>query len=709
MRITDLHVANFKAIDQVSLVGLTDVVVIAGPNGSGKSTIFDAIKFWKSNIGAYQRDELRQWLAELGMSEQKDSLLYAHQRKDEPFSIRAKITLTSNEKCYLRDNARTILAFYLYKLQAAPGMHSLPILSMQNLDLIDEFRAKKEGILAQVQQLLPSVTSEAALENLEGSVEVSTSGAISVSAPLPLRLVLSVFLPQEIGFIDYYGPQRRFGRENVQSLNLQVDQQLNHQRQSSALYNHNNKYSTVKSELASAYVKRLISERAGLQSDTSNGLEQSVIELFNQFIPGKSFEGIVPTKEGSLSFNVLTSVGPHDLNDLSSGEKELIYGYLRLQNSDLRSSVILIDEPELHLNPRLTDGLPDFYYRHLGRPMDNQLWLVTHSDTILRQSVGYEGFKVYHLQTVGTYGEGEPQIVEVTAADELNRAVIDLVGDLAGYKPGGKLVILEGGGETEFDLHVIERLFPEFVQRVNLVSSESRGRVRALHDILDRLGNERGLFSGVYSIVDQDGEPPNEQGHLGRFYWPSYHIENYLLNPHFIREVLHENFLAQEDDSLDELTEKLRAAAASTKPLLIRHRVESSVRRALLSKIKVNTGREDSFTVAAIESRVGESIAALVELAATGLSVQALEQMVDEYSTILDEALGSDRWLYTFRGRDVLRSFVRREFSGRLSYESLRNQIIARMRNAQYQPIEMGRVLATIASAQSARPRVDSR
>lgn len=529
MRITELHIANFKAIERVSLTELSDVIVIAGPNGSGKSTIFDAIKFWKSSIGSYQRDELKTWLTELGMSEQQDALLYAHQNKEMPFSVTATVKLTDKEKSYLLDNAESILAFYYYKMQVSNAPYAPPILNFQNLDLIEDFRVRKDGILQQVQANLRILANEENLRALTGTVAVGIDGSININAPLALKIVLSTFVPTEVGFIDYYGPQRNFGRENVQNLSLTVDQQVNYNRQNSTLYNHNQKYTSVKNELASSYVKRLIAANAGEEEAISANLERTVQELFNQFIPGKSFEGIVPKKDGSLSFNVITAAGAHDLNDLSSGEKELIYGYLKLQNSGLKSSVILIDEPELHLNPRLTDGLPDFYYRHLGRPMDNQLWLVTHSDTILRQSVGFEGFKVFHLQTVGSYPVGEPQVIEVTAEDEVNRAVIDLVGDLAGYKPGGRLVILEGGGDSEFDLQVVERLFPDFAQTVNLVSSESRGRVQALHEILDRLGTARGLFSGVFSIVDEDNNPPEIQGHDGRYSWNAYHIENYLL------------------------------------------------------------------------------------------------------------------------------------------------------------------------------------
>ena len=86
----------------------------------------------------------------------------------------------------------------------------------------------------------------------------------------------------------------------------------------------------------------------------------------------------------------------HDIDDLSSGE-EILYGYLRLRNSTPRRSVILLDEPELHLNPSLLQGFADFYHRHLGVAQENQLWLVTHSDTLLRQAIGNSNYGVFHM------------------------------------------------------------------------------------------------------------------------------------------------------------------------------------------------------------------------------------------------------------------------------------------------------------------------
>lgn len=700
MKIEELHVVNFKAIDQISLTDLTDVVVIAGANGSGKSTIFDAIRLWKSTIGSYQKGELQNWLNELGFGNQIKALLDAHQNRAEPFSILATVRLSLDEVSYLKEHAESLLAYYFYKNAAQNHPMAPQIMTVENLELADDFRSQKAHIMQQVAASMVHVDQLTADSRLTGSVEVHTTGQIATNAPFILQLVLSLFV-DGIGVIEHYGPQRTFARERVESLNLNIDTQIRSQRLNSALYNHANKYGSVKAELASAYVKGLISERAGGRRSIDDGLERAISELFVQFIPGKSFLGVIPKPDGSLSFDVQTAAGLHDVSDLSSGEKELIYGYLRLKNSGLRNSVILIDEPELHLNPRLTDGLPDFYYRHIGRPLNNQLWLVTHSDTILRQSVGYEGFRVFHMKTVGSYDVDDAQLIEVTAQSDLNQAVIELVGDLAAFKPGGKLVLLEGGGESEFDKRLIQRLFPDFSQRVNLVSSESKMRVQALHGILERIGAERDLFSGVYSIVDADDSliDGTSSPFKEAFIWDAYHIENYLIDPHFVRKVLLDNEIIDEDTSSNTVFEWLREAARSTKDALVRHEVESKTRNTLSTLVKVNTDRSLVFKAERVGELIDETVSRINKARELSMSSQALTQMADAISKRLDHAIENYDWVRVFRGREVLKAFVHARGKGRITYESLRNQVSARMRDVEFQPVGMGRVLAQIDSA----------
>ena len=110
--------------------------------------------------------------------------------------------------------------------------------------------------------------------------------------------------------------------------------------------------------MAAEYVRQALKEKTGVNNSVkTKNLSETLQELFKIFFPGKEFLGPIPTDDGNLSFPVKIEGGAtHDINDLSSGEKEVLFGYLRLRNSAPKHSVILLDEPELHLNPALIRG-----------------------------------------------------------------------------------------------------------------------------------------------------------------------------------------------------------------------------------------------------------------------------------------------------------------------------------------------------------------
>ncbi len=307
---------------------------------------------------------------------------------------------------------------------------------------------------------------------------VNPTEQIMVDPSPLLELVFQTYNPSELGVIDYHAASRVYERESLGAVNLNLEQ-VTEQRRNQSLYNWRDKYRNIKSELAASYVIAIIAEKSG--AATLPDLNSTLSDLFRTFFPGKEYRGPVPQPDGSLTFPVyLESGGQHDVDELSSGEKELLYGYLRLRNSAPRSSVILLDEPELHLNPRLLQGLPDFYHANLGRAQNNQLWLITHSYSILRQVVGNAEYSAIHMSAPqsGSPRTRQNQAAQVTAKSELDQAVLDIVGDLAAYKPRAKVVILEGGGDTETDVEIVSRLFSVWSQNVNLVPGGSSSSSR---------------------------------------------------------------------------------------------------------------------------------------------------------------------------------------------------------------------------------------
>jgi hypothetical protein len=122
---------------------------------------------------------------------------------------------------------------------------------------------------------------------------------------------------------------------------------------------------------------------------------------------------------------------------------------------------------------------------------------------------------------------------------DVDLALTDLVGDLAAYQPGRKAVIFEGGGDTDFDQWMTSKLFPELTGKANLVSGSNKRKVRALHDVLNRAFDRGDLPTQFFAVVDRDHDSEEDDSKaVRRFIWDVYHIENYLLAPDFIADVV---------------------------------------------------------------------------------------------------------------------------------------------------------------------------
>jgi hypothetical protein len=425
---------------------------------------------------------------------------------------------------------------------------------------------------------------------------------------------------------------------------------------------------------------------------------QTLKELFQTFFPDKEYLGVIPLPDGSLSFPVRVKSGQvHDINELSSGEKEVVYGYLRLRNSAPRNSTILIDEPELHLNPGLLRGFPDFYHQHLGRALGNQLWLVTHSDTLLRQAVGNFNYSVYHMASASTDVDIENQAMVVVADDALERATIDLVGDLATYRPKGKVVLFEGGGNTEIDVAITERLFPEFAKRVNLVSAGNKRRVRDLYETLADTAERFGMAERFYAIMDKDSTPFEAPIPGARLLsWDVYHIENYLLVPKYVRAAVEAITMRRPFATDEEVLRALRTAAESLIPQLVLERLQKSVNDRLVNSISVGASPSSTDIAAALQPSITGSFDRLDSVRTEVSDVAQLRVEAVEVESSLQAWLGDGQWISEFPGRSVLQRFAGEYLSGAATYEGFRNVILDKMVDDEYHPRGMETILTGV-------------
>lgn len=681
MRIKALEINNFRAIERLEMGDLADFVLIAGANGCGKTTVLDALRLVKS---LYVKDEWQRWLSEFSVDVARATNMASLFRDAaQPARISALIELSNTEFDFIVDNAENIFQTLLLNERqdsSQPVTGDPPLLPPSVDPSVLKGIVQRAGEMAR--ELQQEVSDRGGIITAEAVLTLDPPRFTTVQSTLASAF-FGCFQPDALGEIEFHTSRRTYARESVGSVNLRIADRTE-QRRSRLLYDLENKYRNIKTQLLEEYVASLLR-----REDPDEGpLQASLKELFSTFFPGKRFGGIQVDAAGVISFPIELETGEsHDIDELSSGEKEIVYGYLWLRTGTPRGSVILVDEPELHLNPALVQGLPDFYERHLASALGAQVWIVTHSDAILRQGVRSPSMDVFHMARA--HSDGENQVVRIDSQDAVEAAVIDLVGDLAAYRPHAKIVLIEGSGPTAFDVDMIRRLFPELTERANFVPAGSRSETVRIAARLQEIVEEAGLAGRVATITDRDAAPPENLPTVST--WPVYEIENFLLDPSLLRKTL--QALLREDPLGDDeaaLT-RLRFVAES----LVERLAVADVQRALNTEFRraVHIGGSpgDAVSDLAASSKSSQERVGTIEI-----SEPRIEALLEASRSRLREVTSSEQFLDEFPGERLLFGFAG-EFS--LNGELFRNACLDQAQHSGFRPSRLEETLLRILDA----------
>jgi hypothetical protein len=682
MRIKNLQIDNLRGIHHAELTELEGTVVVAGQNGCGKSCLFDAIRLIKSSYGGYQSNELLSFWNEFQIDPNTPrSFSRLFRDPSRPMVVEIEFSLDKSEREYVSRNLEDLTRSSF--ADQAQYRHQGSLASR----IRAERGLESQEFILNVRELL----SESSLT--KGRIELDFNGEPKLEENPLLELIFGNYEPDHLGIIDFHGAQRHFQREQLGGINLNLDSKNIGMRQH-ALYNSSSKYLNIKSEIAGAYIRSVLIQKAGGQLPVDS-LTDTLSELFATFFPGKSFLGPQPASDGGLDFLVQLSDGStHDIDKLSSGEKEVLFGYLRLRNSSPKYSIILIDEPELHLNPRLVRNLPRFYQRHLGIELDCQLWLVTHSDALLREAVGKPGFSVFHMQAPDTQ---DNQATEVSVKSDIEMTIVDMVGDLATYKPYGKIIVCEGS-DPGFDIRMIRDLFPELAEEANLISGSNKSTVTKLRRLLEKASCAQLAPPKYFSIVDRDGLSIDNNTDLDLerdLTWDVYHIENYLLVPKFIRKVL-SSLSLEPVMSEDDIESKLRAIAKENLDEMVRKDLQHIVNKKVRKCIRVDVRHSQNALPESLNEAVNSTLSLLREMQDSELSINNLTLLYEEKKKVLEDSLVNGSWKKEFAGRDILREFLNKYARNIGKYDNFRNLILNQMMQAKFRPEGMEGVLSKV-------------
>lgn len=674
--------------------------MIAGPNGCGKSSVLDAIRVLKSSMGGYDPQEYQQWWGEMGINMRRAGAGRSVLRdKSKEGRIEGFFSLSESEREYLQSDERKDVVEELAWRHVLPGVSEWQ-LRWQGI-LTPEMLQKRQEVLTVAAKLDERIKSDLKKSLLVGRFWIDRNGRINANSDTTLQLICSSYVPERLGVIDYHGSQRVYAREELNQISLNEDDEET-RRRTSSLYNWGGKYQNLKNAMASEFVRDTLKQSNMANADRLEARQTMISgmsELVGQFLQGKKFEGPRVDEQGQITFPIRTLDGAeHDINDLSSGEKEVVFGYLRARTITPRNSIILVDEPELHLNPALIQGLPRFYQEYMGDSRGNQLWMVTHSDAFLREAIETSGMEVYHMRSA-TRGRQGNQLRKIDHRNDVDRLCIELVGDLAAYRPGEKIIILEGANKGT-DVQIVDKLFPDIRKEATVVGGGSRRNVTELRQILNELAAKGEDEQRVWAITDEDADEADEnsgQGLKQVVKWDRYHIENYLLEEKYIVAALETLELSDlsSSDRLATLRSEIKQVCKEMAKDFAIEKVAGKISRQIRRIGFIDTKELGQSVHETLAKRAEEKVRHIQNTVAQQATKQRIEAEITEEERRLVKSISSTNWKKFFRGRDVLRRFcaTRRE---NLRYETLRNVIVNEMARDGYRPMGMQKALNSI-------------
>jgi len=494
---------------------------------------------------------------------------------------------------------------------------------------------------------------------LIGNVKILKNGQIqTIKVDTGLSQILSYFDPDsDVGIMEYISPHRRLPERRITNislapLSLEQEKQLR-------FYNVDNKFNQLKEYLVALEMK-------GLQElkKTGNKVDylKNIKELFEDFFEPKRFIEIEITGS-QINYWINTPWGKHDIDSLSSGEKELLMVFTNLHKLNLRNSIVLYDEPELHLNAALESRVVN-QLRKVG--INNQFFITTHSTEVVG-SVPYE-----ELFQINFY-EGRNQIKRVSDEREKVEIFKALGANVNLQLISEKIVFVEG----ESDKEILETLFPEYRKRISFIKTQGVTSLMEINQRVAELLQEASKYSAFYLIRDRDFLTDREIEELKKRYnnriyiWRRFHIENYFLESGLILSVLQnlKNLTFKDTQSIE--AELLRIANELKEQV-----IANWINYELNQEIHIGDFKVGGEGI--LEEKMITRINKRLKTINNQLSEKAIKQMFVKKREELKRKWDIELWKVLCPGRDILKRFSQ-HLSG-LKYLHFKNLLLTEMK-----------------------------
>lgn len=371
--------------------------------------------------------------------------------------------------------------------------------------------------------------------------------------------------------------------------------------------------------------------------------------IFSEVLPGKKLLDIDPKSPREFHYEDQSGL-QLPFNSLSSGEQEVVKILFDVARKQIKHSVILVDEPELHLHPTLTFKLIEAL-KEIG-DHTNQFIFLTHSADLI--STYYSTGNVYFIDSEQS---GENQCHRLSDLDETHHEVVELIGQNLGlFAVGKKLVFVEGESSSidRLSYHAIaQKINPE----IRVIPVGSVLNLMTLSAVEKQIRNS--VFGIDISMVrDRDGlsesqiQKIEENGKIKCL--KRRHIENYFLDSEVLFKVAEQLYLTTSLSNLtrEYIEEKIKEIATNS----INFNLFKNAKEFISINNSFGTPKIrniEELEIDDLKSRFSGEVATNLQKLNDDFGDGKIIELLNSEEVRLREMLNSEEWIKCFQGKYI--------------------------------------------------------
>jgi len=372
-------------------------------------------------------------------------------------------------------------------------------------------------------------------------------------------------------------------------------------------------------------------------------------KVFADILPDKELQDINPAQPKEFQYKD-SSGQILPFSTLSSGEQEVVKILFDVARKEIRHSVFIIDEPELHLHPTLTFKLIEAL-KSIGEHT-NQFIFLTHSADLI--STYYSTGNVFFIDANQT---GTNQAHRLSELNRSHHALVQLIGENLGLFAVGKKIVFVEGESSSIDRLTYHKIGLSVNPELKFSPVGSVVNMGTLKVVEEQLRNS--LFGiDMYMLRDKDGLRQDQIDALeknGRLLClKRRHIENYFLNEDILHKVAIHLYLNKVgiDVSAANIAKETKRIAKET----VSFNLYKNFKEYVAANYSINVPKIKSIETMSLEdvkAEISNGLGSNLKILSTELEKSKTIAWLDTEQLRLENLLETEKWKLEFQGKII--------------------------------------------------------